>query len=953
MRSRKKGMVIPSIERYFWVTCALASHLLINSVVSARSWCPLPPNRSLNTEFKQKINRFWEFEEKTNRWVEISLPYDLMSCTNGSCNKVGSIKSWGKKSSQIPEAKNQEKNNIIERDHKEMEERFDQVLPIRKRLSITRMSEASIWVTGQSGSIYERLWNGIRWVVAPHELPTSAGPAVSVFIVNQTILALSEAGMLYQLQLNENSQPIWSDFVLKFETSIDATETESIPNMRIKTGAVSHDGERLFLTTMNGSLLEISEFQPLRWENHGRPPGGDVSYLADTGILKTSVVFSISSTGDLYEFDKKTKPSWKKHIWSEASLEAVPLAASLGCTLHGLVGAHSLSLFLLTKDGFLIERRLHKRKWKWMIHGAPQGHQLSAITLIQQHYISEKLLSIFFTTSDGFIFEYQLPKYSGVNKEDQIEGMWVNHMHPQHAKIARGISGAQLQPGRIIFPLDDGRLAELHLSGMGGEGVSPVHQINIRRKGAYKYEWSMLDTPESEGWNAEYCTDERGLLNCIAGMNDALADNEREELGMTAPGRRMQAPTNHHYLSLPNHESTNTVEQNNFLTKTIKTNFRMRVMHADRSFFLISDSGQTFEYLYTENIWLWLRHEHSTAMNGALGSYNGSLFLVDMYGSLLIRERIGNDLSWINCTSLKKGKQVATGPPWDGIPGKARRVSSEDALFFVNRRGRLLQFMVALRKFKWKDCRSPSNTRIAFIVDQEVFRMNIIFVVGRNGRLYQYNKLTELWHEHYQSPHLVLSRSPGTAMRPSLTSLSGSIFMISENGGLVEYHWSSTYGWEWVEHGTPDRGVKLVGAPGPCLGDTELFVIGSNGCVYRRHLDERIWKWTNYGYPQLEDAIMETKVGSINEQSCAPDDNQAPNEKDDHYADSFRKYCNEKVSAVRPIPFSEDSLVFELQDARLAELRRSGQATTGWEWIRIIGTPTSLCLANYWTAVAS
>lgn len=267
-------------------------------------------------------------------------------------------------------------------------------------------------------------------------------------------------------------------------------------------------------------------------------------------------------------------------------------------------------------------------------------------------------------------------------------------MHPEHAKIARGVGGAQLQPGRIIFPLDDGRLAELHLSGMGGEGVGPIHQINTRRKGLYKHEWSILDAPESEGWNAEYCTDERGLLNCIVGMNDALTDDETEELGVAATGRRLQAPTNQYYLSLPTRESSSNAEQNNFLTKSIKTNFRMRVMHPDRSFFFVSDSGQTFEYLYTENIWLWLRHEHPTAMNGALGSYNGSLFLVDVYGSLLIRERTENELSWINCTSLKKGKQVATGPPWDGIPGRARRVSTEDALFFVNKRGRLLQFMV-------------------------------------------------------------------------------------------------------------------------------------------------------------------------------------------------------------------------------------------------------------------
>jgi hypothetical protein len=49
---------------------------------------------------------------------------------------------------------------------------------------------------------------------------------------------------------------------------------------------------------------------------------------------------------------------------------------------------------------------------------------------------------------------------------------------------------------------------------------------------------------------------------------------------------------------------------------------------------------------------------------------------------------------------------------------------------------------VALRKFKWKDCNIPPDTNIVFTVD----RRNIIFVVGRNGRLYQYNRITELWH---------------------------------------------------------------------------------------------------------------------------------------------------------------------------------------------------------------
>lgn len=155
-----------------------------------------------------------------------------------------------------------------------------------------------------------------------------------------------------------------------------------------------------------------------------------------------------------------------------------------------------------------------------------------------------------------------------------------------------------------------------------------------------------------------------------------------------------------------------------------------------------------------------------------------------------------------------------------------------------------------MRKFKWKDCKNPPNTRVACIVDQELFRENVVFVVGTNGRLYQYNKVSELWHEHYQSRHLVLSTSPGTVMRPlsSTTTLTGSIFMLSRDGGLVEYHWNSMEGWNWVEHGAPHKGVVLDSV-GPSFQGNQLLLIGSDGNVYIRYMDQLAWKWKNCGFP--------------------------------------------------------------------------------------------------------
>ncbi|KAL6850459.1 hypothetical protein ACP4OV_021086 [Aristida adscensionis] len=975
----------PSYRFFSWFTCFVAC-VLLESIVFAHSWCLPHPIARQEARFKQKTNKFWEYREQSNTWVEVSMPFNLMSCINDTCTKVGSIKQLERIPGHASVRSQEEEDARLDGD--EAEEINDPVLPIRKRISLTRMSESSVWVTGQSGSIYERFWNGVMWVIAPHELPTSAGYAMATFIVNTTILALSEAGILYQLQLNEHAQPIWTEMTFncdqQFPNLGEKTQSQA---MRIRNGIVTNDGRKLFLSITNGSLLEVTDLQPLRWNYHGRPPGGDVSYISDAGNARPGTLFTVSSTGDLYEFDKESKPSWKRHIWSEETAEKISLIPSSGCALHGLLGTNSVSLFLITKDGILVERRLHRRKWKWDKHGAPVGQRLSSITEVQQDEFNDAP-SMFFTTTTGRVFEYQFPRHKELKLTwflifltaqggaigNKIKGQWINHKSPEHAKVARNVRGVQVQVGRMIFPLDDGRLGELHFPSMGGNEYGPSQQSTIRRKLSNKYEWSILGAPETEGWNAEYCTEEHGPTNCITGAKNTAADTELNDLSKILPSRRRNAEDKQHYLDVNSHESDDS-ESYNFLSRSIDLNFHMRVMHADRSLFLITDNGLTFEYLNSNGIWLWLRHEHTASMKGTLGSYNGSLYLVDVHGNLHIRERNGDELLWINCTAMRKGRQVASGSPWDGIPGLSRRVTTDDALFFVNKRGRLLQFTVALRKFRWKDCHSPPDTKIAFIVDQEVFRRNIIFVVGRNGRLYQYNRITELWHRHYQSPHLVLSRSPGTAMRPSLMSLVGSLFMVSEHGGLVEYHFSTQDGWEWVEHGTPHRGVTIAGAPGPCFDGAQLFVVGSDGHVYRRHLDMRTWRWTSHGRPPEPPAPA--AAGEGGEQSCA-----TPRAGED----GFRGSCDGKVAGTRPVPFSEDAVVFELRDGRvskqgklllrrpmapqsrsiarmLAELRRPASASAsasaegsgggGWEWARIIGTPASACMTSYWTAVAT
>ena len=177
-----------------WVLLSPSCYIVVEGSASC---CPHQFFHQSNRRFEQKADRFWKFSEQADRWIEVQLPYDLVSCVNKGCSKVNNQEGSLKQEHEFDD-----KRVSLEDGNIGAEKSLDVVLPLRKRISLTKMSETSIWVTGESGSMYERFWNGLEWVIAPHDLPISAGRAVAVFIINHIILAISEAGNLYQVRTN-------------------------------------------------------------------------------------------------------------------------------------------------------------------------------------------------------------------------------------------------------------------------------------------------------------------------------------------------------------------------------------------------------------------------------------------------------------------------------------------------------------------------------------------------------------------------------------------------------------------------------------------------------------------------------------------------------------------------------------------------------------------------------
>lgn len=184
----------------FHLICGIWGLLSLSfcTVVGCASCCPYQFFQQSNRRFEQKTDRFWKFSEEADRWVEVQLPCDLM--ISGSDGECGKVKNRKKESLDQEHGFDDKKTRLDRKEAKIVAGPLDVVLmPLRKRISLTKMSETSVWVTGESGSIYERFWNGLEWVFAPHDLPISAGHAVAVFIINQMILALSESGNLYEV----------------------------------------------------------------------------------------------------------------------------------------------------------------------------------------------------------------------------------------------------------------------------------------------------------------------------------------------------------------------------------------------------------------------------------------------------------------------------------------------------------------------------------------------------------------------------------------------------------------------------------------------------------------------------------------------------------------------------------------------------------------------------------
>jgi hypothetical protein len=107
----------------------------------------------------------------------------------------------------------------------------------------------------------------------------------------------------------------------------------------------------------------------------------------------------------------------------------------------------------------------------------------------------------------------------------------------------------------------------------------------------------------------------------------------------------------------------------------------------------------------------------------------------------------------------------------------------------------------------------------------------------------QFNLVVRKWSFFGQPSYIQLAPQPGATFRPPGTTR-GSLFLRSENRGLVEIYWGGG-AWTWNEHGqVPGRSLTITAPVGPAVtlpgGWASVLKVCSNAEVYERRNSEEV-----------------------------------------------------------------------------------------------------------------
>jgi hypothetical protein len=149
-------------------------------------------------------------------------------------------------------------------------------------------------VVGPSGSVYERFWNGVQWVLIPHDLPGGVGKASALASVNGTILATTANGPVYHMYMSSQQQLVWRfcgsndpgnpiEVLKEVFHQANTSKGYLVKGPGMPTG----EGATVFFPTNDERLAELLGLWPqASWGYRSAPRDADVRAIADAGLMR-------------------------------------------------------------------------------------------------------------------------------------------------------------------------------------------------------------------------------------------------------------------------------------------------------------------------------------------------------------------------------------------------------------------------------------------------------------------------------------------------------------------------------------------------------------------------------------------------------------------------------------------------------------------------------------------
>ncbi len=447
-------------------------------------------------------------------------------------------------------------------------------VPMSSSFYMGELLATSVFSLSPSGTVFERFFNGVKWVYVRHELP---GPrrliSVTTVASHGTIFVSDERGQLFQRISPGLDRPLaWKRVLLGHSVEAGGvTGSESRHGVRVffvdnDHDIVAYSVHRRNWTSYAGNgdeLIDCESNAGELWTVPG-PAAAATAAAGDTGDT-TAADGGHSDADDMAEGNDDDDDDDDDDHSREGD---VPLVTAYPRIIIDAFSLLTGSIFAIDVHGQLIEHA--RSEHLWINHGHPaEGIPLSfsrAVVLRDSH--PNRVGSIFLRRTDGTLVERWWDASVGGWR-------WMDHGHPAHTFVASA-PGALHESRELYVVCGDGHLwSRAYIEdgwtwvdrGMPSSPLSLIAPIKVggnevmtvtldgklasikadARQPLQSLGWSQFESPESFSRGSPpmtlYCSDSpTSPWNCIQGhkgsANDAAAAAASSNDKKSAKSRR-------------------------------------------------------------------------------------------------------------------------------------------------------------------------------------------------------------------------------------------------------------------------------------------------------------------------------------------------------------------------------------------------------------------------------